>query len=271
MILRQPDRPPAEAGPSTWTAPWRHAAYGRVLIFYLRWLFAIGLASPFYTAHLIKNLHWDFRGLAVLGMMSAGTPMLCNPGWGRAMDRFGHRPILWLSALGILHLPWYDVLCPPGTVWPIYWHAVLTGLFWSGCNLAIFSLVMDDLPLVGRPYYFAFAAALSGGANFLALLCGGLLAEAWSAAAVPIGGLFLGHYQLLFLCTAALRAPALLLIARIQEPDAKPSLVVIRQAFIEVNRRLGLGRQVVLLSTNTQRRRPPSPGPGRGGRSSTNP
>jgi hypothetical protein len=41
--------------------------------------------------------------------------------------------------------------------------------------------------------------------------------------------------------------PGIALIGRIREPDVKPSAVLIRQAFIEIKRRIGLGRQVVLL------------------------
>jgi MFS family permease len=247
LILRQPD--PVRSPPVSvkWLAPWRNGAYGRVLVFYIYWLFAIGLASPFYTAHLLKNRDWDFRGLAAIGIIASGVGLVCNPGWGRAIDRYGHRPVLLVSAVGILHLPLYYALCPAGTAWPIYLDAVLTGVFWSGFNLAIFSLLMDDLPMVGKPYYFAFAAAMSGVVNFAASVCGGWLAQIWGDAEVALGGLSLGNYQLLFLLTTAVRLPGIALIGRIREPDAKPSAVLIRQAFIEINRRIGLGRQVVLL------------------------
>ena len=140
-------------------------------------------------------------------------------------------------------------------VWPIYANAFTAGIFWSGFNLAMFSLLMHDLPEVGKPFYFALAAALSGVVNFLASLCGGWLAHRMGSTMVDLFGITLGNYQLLFLLTSAMRVPGLFLLRRIHEPGAKSSLVMVRQGFLEINRRLGLGRQIFLLPNGRKDRR----------------
>ncbi|MBC7261854.1 MAG: MFS transporter [Chloroflexi bacterium] len=223
-------------------------------MFYLYWLFAVGISAPFFAAHLLKNLGWNFKGIAYLNILTAGMTILCQPFWGRLIDRFGHKPVLTVCEVAILHLPLYYAFCPPGVSWPIWVNAVLAGVFWSGFNLAIFSLVLAALPAKGRPGYMAAYSAWSGVVNFVAITLGGWVALRLSGLQLHLAGLPFGNYQMLFTLTSVLRFPGLFLLHRVREKEAVPTAILVRQTFNEVNRRIGLGRHFFLLPHANGRR-----------------
>lgn len=251
MILRQPEpgyAPEPLPSPSEYLLrPLKHRAFRPVLIFFLYWLMAVGVSAPYFTAHLLKNMQWSFGLIATAGITSSALSILFHPFWGRLVDQHGHRPVLVLTSLGILHLPLYYAFCPYTWHWPVYANAALAGIFWSGFNLALFNLLMSASPSKGRPGYVALFSALSGLVNFGASMLGGVLAQHLTNWQGVLFGLPFSNYQLLFVLSAFLRVPGVALALRIHEPSAKSPVVLVRQAFIEIDRRIGFGRQFITL------------------------
>jgi len=245
LILRQPD-PGAPAEPVPAIAayliqPLRDSNYRRILAFYLYWVFACGIASPFFNAHLLKHMQWNFKSIALLGVIASITTMFVQTYWGRLIDRYGHKPVLMVTVIGILHLPFYYAFCPWDIRWPIYINTVLTGVFWGGFGLASFNLVIDMLPSRNRTMYVAVMSALSGITSFAANVLSGWLADAMEGVRWQIGSLTLVNYQLLFVMTGLLRVPALLFVRRVHEPDAVTMRVLVAKMFAEFNQRIGSG------------------------------
>ena len=87
--------------------PLRDFRFRRLVSFNLCWLLGLNVCTPLMNAHLRKNLHWDFRHLALLSVLNSLVAILINPFWGRLADRHGHKPVLKLCSLGMLHLPLY--------------------------------------------------------------------------------------------------------------------------------------------------------------------
>jgi MFS family permease len=259
MILRQPEpgyAPEPLPSPAEYLLrPLKHQGFRPVLIFFLYWLLAVGVSAPYFTAHLIKNMQWSFGLIATAGITTSALSIVCHPIWGRMVDRYGHRPVLILTSLGILHLPLYYAFCPYTWHWPVYGNAVLAGVFWSGFNLALFNLLMSASPSQGRPGYVALFAALSGLVNFASSMLGGLLAHRLTEWQGLVFGVPFSNYQLLFLLSASLRVPGVALALRIHEPTAKSAVVLVRQAFIEIDRRIGFGRQFITLPAENLRAR----------------
>ncbi len=254
FLRKQPEPPYAKESPPGFVQyllrPFREQTYRKVMVFYLYWLFAIGIASPFFSAHLIKHLGWSFKSIASLAVISAAVAVLVQPTWGKAIDRFGHKPVLTVASVAISHLPLYYAFCPYDLRWPIYANALLSGVFWSGFNTGVFNLILDSLPRRGRPGFVALQAALSGVMNFMASSFGGWIAHALVSVHWQWGSLTIVNYQILFTLTALLRVPGIFLLSRVDEPRAKRTAVLVRQAFIEINRRLGFGRQIVAVPRN---------------------
>lgn len=238
LILRQPDPGyRAEQMPrlgSYLLQPLRDANYRRIMLFYLYWMFSVSIAAPFFNAHLLKHMNWNFKSIAILGILSSATAILLQNTWGRMVDRHGHKPVLMITAIGIIQLPFYYAFCPWDVRWPIYLNAVLTGVFWAGYGLASFNQLIDVLPASRRTMYVAILAALTGVTNFVATTFSGWLADQWVDLRWQFGPLTVVNYQLLFVITGLLRIPGLLLLRRIHEPHARGTRYVIRKMFTEL-------------------------------------
>jgi MFS family permease len=219
--------------------PMRDPNYRRIIALSLYWSFAVGIASPFFGAHLLKNMDWDYQSLSWLNIITSITTIAVLTGWGRMVDRFGHKPVMMICTIGIIQLPFYFAFCPWNVRWPIYANAVMTGVFWSGYGLASFNLLIEMLPQRNRTMSVAVLAALNGIVMFVANTLSGWLADAMEGVHWQFGLLAVVNYQVLFVMTGLLRIPAILFLRRIHEPDAVTMRVLVQRMFGEFNQRVG--------------------------------
>ena len=78
--------------------PLRHDNYRRLLGFLASWNFAINLAAPFFTVHMLKRMELDLIvviGLATLSQMAAYFTVTH---WGEVADRFSNKAVLRVCA-----------------------------------------------------------------------------------------------------------------------------------------------------------------------------
>jgi MFS family permease len=233
LLRRQPD-PGHSSSPPEWNVrylvrPLHDVRFRRLVVFNLLWLVGMTVCTPFLNAHLLKNMHWDFKSLAVLGLLSSLAAIVTNPVWGRLADRHGYKPVLTLCSFGLLLLPLFYVLCPWGVRWPIYVSNLLTGVFLSGFTLALFSLTLEGLPAEARAMGSAVMAGVAGPAVFLSGAASGWVADVLSAVHWQFGGLEVANYQLLFVASILMRLPALFLLKRIHQAGSGQSAEVSRQ------------------------------------------
>ncbi|HYO56039.1 MFS transporter [Archangium sp.] len=200
--------------------PLRDAPARRLLAYGMAWNAALGLAGPFFTLYLLKDLKLGFTLVALQGSSTAIARMLAAPLWGRLIDRFGARPVLRACVLGLVLSPVLWVLAGPERWWPIALDALLGGVLLSGHGLAAFALPLAVAPARERPFYHA-AFAMTGGASFaLASAAAGALVQA-----LPPSPLLLGYpctaLRLIFLLSALARGFAALLSRQLLEPAAR--------------------------------------------------
>jgi MFS family permease len=233
--------------------PFRDPGYRRILTFYIALLFPVGVSAPYFSAHLIKTLEWDFRLVAATSIGTALTSIFFEPFWGRLIDRHGHRPVLMLCAMGIVQLPLYYALSPYSWYWPFFANALLAGVFWPGFNLAMFNLLLSATPQEGKAGFLAMQAALNGFVNFLASGLGGILALSLAGTHLMWQGLEFNNYQLLFFLSAGMRLPCLLLLRKVEEPKATGTFVLVRRAFITLDRTISFGRHILAVPKEDRR------------------
>ncbi len=219
LLRRQPDpghcTPPPEWSFRYVVRPLRDIRFRRLVVFNLVWLVGLTVCTPFLNAHLLKNMHWDFKALAVLGLLSSLAAIAMSPVWGRLADRHGYKPVLEWCSFGLLLIPLLYAFCPWGVRWPIYASSLLAGVFLSGFRLALFSLTLEGLPAEARAMGSAVMAGVAGPAVFLSGAASGWVADALSAVHWRFGGLEVANYQLLCVVSILLRLPALILLKRI--------------------------------------------------------
>ena len=210
-------------------------------------LFPVGISAPYFSAHLIKVLEWDFRLVAATSIGTSIVSLIVEPIWGKLVDRHGHRPVLILCTIGITHLPIYYAFGPYDLYWPFFANALLAGAFWPGLNLAMFGLLLETTPQEGKAGFLAVQATLNGFMNFLASGLGGVLALWLASVHFEWNGLLFNNYQILFFLSAMLRVPSLLFLLRISEPTATRTYVLVRRAFIPLDRTISFGRHILAI------------------------
>ena len=222
LILKQPDpghhTPPPEFRWRYFIAPLRDSNFCFLVGFNLAWCFGMNIGTPFMSAHLLKNLHWDFKQLSAMGVISSLAMILTSPQWGKLADRLGAKTVLKVCWVGVLHLPLYYVFCPPGVRWPIYVSGILNGAFLGGFNLAIFSLTLGGLPAKSRAMGSALLNGATGPLIFLSGALGGWLAGAFGVSPWRFGSFAFNNYQMLLILCVLLRIPTYPLLQRIQQP-----------------------------------------------------
>jgi MFS family permease len=117
--------------------------------------------------------------------------------WDRISARRGDRWLLWFSAFGVAVYALLTAFVP--TIGWMIPTSVLGGLAWSGCNLALFRILLEVCPQERRPTYVALYTALLNIAAFAAPLLGTLLSD-WIGIrwAFVVSGALRGVAALLF-------------------------------------------------------------------------
>lgn len=243
LIMRQPDpghcTPVPEMSVRYLVLPLRDARFRRLVIFNLYWLVGLTVCTPFLNAHLIKNMHWDYKALAALGVLSSVGAMVMNPIWGRLADRCGCKPVLTLCSLGLVLAPLFYVFCPWSVRWPIIVSNLAVGVFLSGFNLALLSLTFDEIPVEARAMGSAVLVSVAGPAVFLSGAVSGWVSDVLVSVHWTFGTLEISNYQLLFVASVILRLPAFFLLERIHEPDAQGMRDMVRGVLRRINLRTG--------------------------------
>lgn len=198
----------------------------RLIAYQLAWGFAIAPGAAFFSLHVLDDLGGTFALLALHAVAMALVRVASVPFWGRAVDRFGARPVLVLCSIGISCTPLLWVACAPGFLWPLALDACLAGFLWGGHAIASFDFPLEVAPRARRSYYLAlFAMALGVGFAVSSMLSG------WVASVLPED---LGHGidrpDALFLASSLGRLGSGVLATRIPSARAKRTRAVLRHA-----------------------------------------
>jgi len=173
--------------------------FRNLLRFVSFWYLLAGLASPFYLVHMLTNLDMSYSNIAFYSIIASVTSLVFQILWGRAIDHFKSKPVLTMNFFCAAFLPAIWLFARKDYLLPIWIDAFFTGIFWSGINLSLFSILFsltEDKEL--KESYFAVFSTFSGVFGFVASLCGGFIAQALSTTKIHVFGLTLINYHLLF-------------------------------------------------------------------------
>jgi MFS family permease len=205
----------------------------RGLLYYqLAWGASVAPGAAFFSLYVLDTLHASFFVLAAHAIVIAIVRMFTAPLWGRAVDRWGARPVLVVCSLGIASMPLLWMATTSDRMWPLAIDAVLSGCVWGGHSCASFDLPLGIAPVRKRSYYLALFAMASGIGFAISAAMSGVAAEV-----VAFSGY--GDVRALFLISAVGRAACALLAAKVHEPDAigvRAMLVRIQAVVLSVAR-----------------------------------
>lgn len=226
LLFRQPEphleRRPALSLRRTLLGPLKEPEFRKLILFLAVWFLTGTLASPFYLVHMMKNLHFSFAAIGVYSMIGGAIGMLFQLLWGRAIDRFGSRPVTVLSfaLVGVMPLLW--LFATPSFKLPVWGDALLNGIVWTGGSLGLWNLLLDlaDDPS-HRESYFAIYSAVTGLCAFGAAMLSGVIAQALHGFRLTLFGFEFINYHVLFLAAGLSRFASLPLLLRVHERGSK--------------------------------------------------
>ena len=135
------------------------------------------VASPFFDIYMLTILKMDYTTWSILTIAQTLAKFLLFSYWGRAIDRFGNRAVLFgtgflIPAVALLWV--FD-----HSFWWLFFAQVFSGLAWSGFELAAFNY---NISTPGRSMRTAQSAAYNFAKGFGSLggmLLGGALLILW--------------------------------------------------------------------------------------------
>lgn len=194
----------------------RNREFRRLCAFFFVWNFGIGLSASFFAKHMLHHLHMDYRTMTVYSVIVSVAGFLSARPIGRLIDLWGTRPTLAVCAGVVAVLPLMWLPARPGFLLPLWIDGVLTGVFWTGFQLAAFNLPWIVTPEKNRAYYLGVFTTIAGLGIGLSALLSGHLAQVLAHVKMTVPGLSqpLINYHLIFVMSTLVRLASLPLVPR---------------------------------------------------------
>ncbi len=250
-LLRQPE-PKMVHHPevnliSTLKIPLSDMNFRRLIYFFIYWSFVTGISAPFWTPHMLKNLHLDFYLISLFSILAGVIALFLQPLWGKAIDRYGNKPVMAFNISFIFLIPFLWLFATPGFIFPLWMDALMGGIFWSGFTLASFNVVLALSPQQGRVYYLAAVAAINGLVLFLASTLGGVIAQHLGDFRLVFKTQTFVNFHVLFVISGVGRIFGLLFLKKLFEPKSRPAREMIEEMGDSFFNRVPLGRETWTL------------------------
>lgn len=218
--------------------PLKNKYFVRILTFFFFWNVSVGISAPFFSVHMIRNLHLSFSEIALFQIITASMAFFSSKIWGKFIDKFGSKSVLLSNAVVICLIPIIWIFPTKEFTWPVYIDPFISGICWTGFNLAAFTFPIDASPKDLRGFYIAMFGIFVGLGYLISSIIGGILAQIFSGFHFSIFGLNLMNLHLLFLASFLLRLFSTFKLRNLKEPEEKGATLIfqfINIAFVRVS------------------------------------
>lgn len=192
------------------TSTWKLLELRRYLIFRSAQLFAIGIVVPYYAVYMLQDLKLSFTELFFLQNVGALAGLVVLPLWGRMLEKFGcSRILFWTSWFKVLYVILWAFVVPGDPFWPLLLLHMSLAVD-SGLNLASGNLLMNLLPPGTQNVgFFSVFTAVTSLVSAIGPFVAGILIGWIAAYSLPVLGVGLGAFQLMFIVSGLLRAASM--------------------------------------------------------------
>lgn len=167
--------------------------------------FAIMIASPFFSAYMLRDLHFTYLQFMAASATTVLIQFLTMHYWGRFSDRFGNKRILAFTGFGLPFLPMLWLFSTDFRY--IVGIQIIGGMIWAGFSLSMSNFIFDTVAPPQRAKAVAIYNTLNASAVFLGASLGGWL-SLYLSPTLDLGILqhtFISNLPLLFLISGCLR------------------------------------------------------------------
>ncbi len=227
-----------------------NSRFRSIVRFITLWTLATSVAAPFWFVHLFEFFNWSYTEVTLYAALSTGLPFIIQPFWGGILDRVGHKPLLRICITGVTLVPLFWIVMTPETAHLLWVEAVISGTFWAGINITVFNIVLYALPAGRKAPLVALSSTITGVINFCGMILGGFVVSILSGISFQIGSWYFIVFHAAFFLSFVGRIIALGFIKKIQEPEAKETIVVAHMIVSGFTKRISLGRQFWVFWTH---------------------
>lgn len=199
--------------------------------------FAVYVGAAYFTPFMLSELSFSYAEYTLASVSLVVIKFLAMKGWGRSIDRDGARVVYLRTTVlvALVPIPWM-LAQGLGGVLAVQ---VFAGLAWGGYEVSQFTLLLEAANARLRPALLAGSNVVTGFAQFLGSLVGGVVAEATDRDyRIVFGATFLGR-----LAAAFFVAP---LVRRVSDLSPHPRVFL---RILGVRPGGGLGHRPVIVDT----------------------
>jgi MFS family permease len=209
--------------------------FGNYVIFRSAFIFAIMVASPFFTVYMLNNLHFTYWQFSCVVLTSFVVRAFASPYWGRCCNQYGNRNMMFVSSMIVSSLPliWFTLGFffehNPYVFFLALLAEVVGGFGWGGFELTCYNYMLQTTESGSRARMFSYFNVWFG----LFHMIGGLIG-AWLVSHIASMQVALGTILTVFFISFILRfGTAITLIHRVKDPK-KPQPISEKDLFVEV-------------------------------------
>jgi MFS family permease len=154
---------------------WSHRSFMRFTLAAFVFHWGLFLPAALWSVIRVRDLGASDTWIGLIAVVIDASTIAGYFYWGKAIARRGDRWVLVVTAFGVVA---YSLLTAavPTIAWMIP-TSIVGGLAWSGCNLALFNVMLGACPDENRPTYVALFTALMNVTAFAAPLLGAALSD----------------------------------------------------------------------------------------------
>lgn len=223
--------------------PLRDRDFRGYVLYLFTWMSANGFAAPFWWVYLLSFfdllksqgstawwLNWYYVAAYIMLPIAYHVGQFAGyPVWGRMVDRFGRKPIIFISSMTHT-LTWvFWLFLTPDMLFYCIPAQFIGGFFGSGQEIANFNMMLG-FNRKGGAAYQAVASVITNVGMAGTMFFGGVLATAFLKIESSYGNVFtlsglpFGRYQALIIIALMLKIFAdVILLTRVHDPEAKPT------------------------------------------------
>jgi MFS family permease len=137
--------------------------------------FAIQLAAPYFSVHMLKNLHFNYLSYMAVNLASVVAGIVAYPLWGRNADIIGNAKVLKSTSFMIPVIPIMWMFAT--NVYELVLIEMFSGFVFSGFSLAASNFIYDAVSPAKRVRCLGYYNVINGAAIFLGATLGGYLSD----------------------------------------------------------------------------------------------
>ncbi len=226
--------------------PLANANFRSLLIFNAAWVFALNLATPFFTVYMIKTLNLPLSYIIVLTIIGLTSSIFTVQRWGALADRYSNKTIIAIG--GPLYVLCIIAWCFVGIYTHLYANIILlvliyigSGIATAGINLSLTNIGLKLSPREDAIVYLSTQNIIMAFFSSIAPVLGGWLADFFTSRHLSITAqwtspkidkvfrlLVLHEWNFLFLIGAFLALLALQLLTAVKETGEVEKEKVVR-------------------------------------------